>query len=214
MSPMPDDGGDQRRAPRYAFPRRVRVRLQSWAQFSSLFADNISGGGLFIRMTDPPEAGVKLSVEVFDIEGRTMVLPGEVAHRVAGDPRTSGIGIRFVDLSDAERAMLDMLVDEAQQVGAKGSNPLPPAEPVPPAPPPAASLRIQLQARLELLRDADVTEALGVAKSASLAELKRGLDTQLKRYHPSRFANEPAEIRDLAIEICRALRAAYAAATR
>jgi uncharacterized protein (TIGR02266 family) len=192
--------------------RRVRVQLETWDEFSDLYTRDVSEGGVFVQTNDPIDVGARLSVEVCDSKGRAMVLAGEVVHRVppsAQNAMRGGVGVRFVELSDAEREIIAALIDEAREFAAEGS-----AGRGRPAVPSDAELESALREQLRIAELGEPHEVLGIGRSATRDELHRAYAHQLKRWHPSTYQGESREILELCTAICRAIKRAYDEATR
>src|SRR5690606_31417011 len=113
----------RRRHLRLPLRKRVRVRLESWREFAALSTGNVSEGGVFVQMEEEAQVGQRVSIEVSDTQGRAMVLPGEVVH-LSREDGSSGIGVRFLELSAAEQEIVDLLMGEARRV-AEGSQKVP-----------------------------------------------------------------------------------------
>lgn len=108
---------DSRRGqPRVAFDGAVQLRYRLFQQFLSENAANISSGGMFIRTRQPGEPGEELEFKIaleddFTlIEGRAQVVWARRPDAAAeGQP---GMGVRFVELQEESRALIDKIVAE------------------------------------------------------------------------------------------------------
>ena len=130
------------RAPRKAVSLLLKLNHANIGEFSLKYATNISEGGLFIRSRDPKPVGTLLSFKV-EIAGGVRVLQGTASvewTRVEGDPAgPAGMGVKFVELDDASRALVDRIVGKGAP--APVAKPAPSAskpKPKPVAPPIAA----------------------------------------------------------------------------
>lgn len=103
------------RLPRVPFVRPVSVRFEGDANFQWLLASNVSEGGLFLRMAEPPKNGTKLTLQL-EARGKTLpfaeaeivwVRPIDVS-RVEGLP---GCGLRFTNMAGDAMALVKHLVD-------------------------------------------------------------------------------------------------------
>lgn len=88
-------------------PRRVNVRFRKKGdeEFAVGYTKNISPGGLFIGTIRPLPPGTEIIVEIKEVE-KVRRRPAAVVHaaRVSAllaSVRTSGMGVRFLDLEDA-----------------------------------------------------------------------------------------------------------------
>jgi uncharacterized protein (TIGR02266 family) len=98
---------------------RARTRLQvqvSWDAVQELArAHDLSEGGVFLQTGHPSEPGTPVELEMRDLRGRPLILEGTVAwvrleaERV-GPP---GMGIKFRNVDDWDRAVLVELVEAA-----------------------------------------------------------------------------------------------------
>lgn len=179
---------------------RVRVRLENWAQFEELHTRDISRGGAFLRLTAPPAPGTRLDLVIRAPDGREVSLPAEVAHvvspeRAAATGATPGVGVRFLDLGDSERAAVDALLDRARAVAAEGSNRAAAiaAEPV--------DVIAALREELGELKEKDDFEVLGLPHDATSRDVERAYLMQVKRWHPKQYRDEPQAVRELVAEI-------------
>ena len=94
-------------------PRRVNVRFkrQGDKEFAVGYTKNISVGGLFIGTIRPLPPGTEIVVEIKEDE-RTRRRPAMVVHaaRVSAllaTVRTSGMGVRFLDMEEADKAVAE-----------------------------------------------------------------------------------------------------------
>lgn len=108
-------GGLQRRAtPRV--PAALEVRFENLGQLGSVLMSNMSRGGIFVSMDDPPAIGTELKLRIkVAAPPREIVLCGEVASWHVG-PRFEvgkrGMGVRFKGLSPGDQALVDELYDK------------------------------------------------------------------------------------------------------
>lgn len=190
----------------------MRVQLEAWDEFAELFTRDVSEGGVFVQTNESIDVGARLSVEVSDSKGRAMVLAGEVVHRVSPSVQNGmrgGVGVRFLELSEAEREIITALIDEAREFAAEGS-----AGRGQPAVPAHAGLEAALRDQLRIAELGEPHQVLGIGRAATRDELHRAYAHQLKRWHPSAYHGESREILELCTAICRAIKRAYDEATR
>jgi uncharacterized protein (TIGR02266 family) len=179
----------------------VRVRLETWDQFSTLYTRDLSRGGVFLSMPDPAPPGTQLNLEVAAPDGRQIVLRGQVQHTIspetaAAEGKLAGVGVRFLEMDDDERDALGALMAEARSVAASGSTRL--------LARPSRSnddLVAGLQAQLGEVKEQDYFEVLGVPHDAEQADIRRGYLMQVKRWHPTRYVEHPDQVRELVAEI-------------
>lgn len=98
-----------RRAPRYDI--EVRITVESATNFYTGFTMNISEGGVFVAMADPPAIGQIVRLHVHLGDDKPVRAAGEVKwHRLDENDEVVGCGVQFVALdqesTDALQAML------------------------------------------------------------------------------------------------------------
>jgi uncharacterized protein (TIGR02266 family) len=194
---------DRRREPRLpAAPGVVvRVRFKNRRQLKQVWLKDISKGGIFLR-TDaplPPYSQVNIILELPD--KTSLEVSGHVVHVIPADQATehaaAGMGVQFVDLTPAKRALVEQFLDKNRTLlptspGAKGI--FPPTVPSP-APTGIESL-LQMLRRLiwcagdgAALAEADYYALLGVPASAPPDQIREAcavLRSLLDPTHPPR----------------------------
>ena len=99
----------------------VKLTHKGIDEFVQKYATNISEGGLFIRTRDPKPIGTELSFKV-DIADGQRVLQGIGLvkwTRADGDPNgPAGMGLEFLELDPASRALVDRMVGKASALAA------------------------------------------------------------------------------------------------
>jgi uncharacterized protein (TIGR02266 family) len=105
----------QRCHPRFTSATLVVLRGGSRDELRTLWMEDISNGGLFVRTDTPPRAGTKVAVEI-ETPGGHMWLRAEVVHvldRAAAEQigHTPGVGLQFIDLSPDKRRAIERYVD-------------------------------------------------------------------------------------------------------
>ena len=103
-----------RRETRAPFKARVKVKCETWEKVVSLWTQNISRGGIFLRIENAPAVGTDIVVSLGLPDGRTLELPATVAHvvspeRAKEEKRAPGVGLFFKELSPDKRAILEQL---------------------------------------------------------------------------------------------------------
>jgi len=110
---------DQRAAPRHEIAHPVRLHVSTWKKLVTMYARDISAGGMFLKTTHPPPLGTHLQLAIIAPDGRVLELRAEVAHVIAADRADMGalpgIGIRFLELDEAQRTLIEDLLAAAAQ---------------------------------------------------------------------------------------------------
>ncbi|MFB1480283.1 TIGR02266 family protein [Corallococcus sp. RDP092CA] len=111
----------------------VKLKHESVGSFTEEFATNISPGGMFIRSRTPQPVGTPVRFEV-QIANGVRVLQGAATVRwvrevndPAGPP---GMGLQFLELDTASRALVDMMLQRKAGGAAPVAAPLPSIAPV------------------------------------------------------------------------------------
>jgi len=213
-------GAAKRDQIRHPLAMPVRVKIAPWDEFAVLDTGNISRGGLFIRMSDPPPVGTPARVRLGLPNGELLELDAEVVHVVAPERAATvgmraGVGIRFVNWTADERTMVVGLMRKARKQ-TQASIPRTEFQSVPPPADPAAApepapneLLSQLKAQLADFREQDYFTALSVARDATPTEVRLSFLDLVKKWHPNRFGMEAIEIRAIVAEIFIVLRRAH-----
>jgi uncharacterized protein (TIGR02266 family) len=97
-----------------AFP--VRVRYESVIDFVQTQSMNISRTGMFIGTPEPAPIGSRVDFEFVLSDGFTLLRgSAEVVRAVRG--AVTGMGIRFLDLDEESRRLIDRIVDVNDEEG-------------------------------------------------------------------------------------------------
>lgn len=114
-SQRPEDS--QREHERTEAPIPVKLRPPTVADFVEQYSKDLSEGGVFVRSENPMREQTLVSVEIH-IKERGQVING-VGRVVwlrkpeeASKNRPAGMGLKFVKLTDADRARIAQFVDE------------------------------------------------------------------------------------------------------
>jgi len=94
-------------------PVKLQVRFRTATEFVQEHAVNLSRGGIFIRSNDPPPIDTAVEVELLlPDSGPPVSTAGVVVHRqLPGGVKVPGVGVQFVDASDAFRERIDEYMD-------------------------------------------------------------------------------------------------------
>jgi uncharacterized protein (TIGR02266 family) len=140
----PRDPGPQRQQ-RIRLERKVSLKFKNLMGFVTELSENISMGGMFLRIADPPPPGTLFDFELtLEDEGPLIQGIAEVVwvRELSEGPRQpAGMGVRFLELAPGSRALIYQMVDEHIVAGGEpfeleGAGPtgLPETEPAPTAP--------------------------------------------------------------------------------
>ena len=104
-------------SPRAArFDLEARITFESETNFYTGFTQNISEGGVFVAMSDPPEVGQLVRLHVHLGDGVAVRATGEVRwHRLDENDQVVGAGVQFVALDDESVAALQGMLGQAGQ---------------------------------------------------------------------------------------------------
>lgn len=110
-----------RRAERRTYPRVALVTQVYCAEYMSLaFSRDVSMGGMFIKMKDPPAAGSRVTLRFhLDDGGPIVVATADVRYIV---PKL-GVGVQFYDMPPADRRRLAAYVAEGTVLPEPKPNP-------------------------------------------------------------------------------------------
>ncbi len=115
---------------------QVRCRFPSIIDFVETQSVNVSREGMYLRCDAPPEVGAKIDFDVSLDDGYVLLKGSGIVVRVVttGD---KGLGMRFLDLDDKSRKLIDRIVEVNVDEGKNPTLPLDFSRPVP-APPVSA----------------------------------------------------------------------------
>lgn len=132
---------ETRRDPREPIELKLRYKSASVDEFAERESGDLSLGGIFIKSDEPLAIGTLLKFEV-QLSDETSIISGVgrvVWNRppeAAGEGAPTGMGIKFVKMDDASRALLEALIEKrGKERGAFDEMPIAPdAEAHEPAP--------------------------------------------------------------------------------
>ena len=103
---------ERRTEPRHQVVITIELAMQRGLSLNA--CQNLSAGGAFFRHAVPYKIGTQVQVS-FDLPGdsRRVRCQGEVVN--VPDPREYGMGVRFIGLTDEERARISAFVERYGQ---------------------------------------------------------------------------------------------------
>lgn len=106
---------DSRRDERVPIGLPIRLRIRDIESFTEEYTTDLSAGGIFIEMEDPPQVGERVHLEFYlEAVGKSIWATGEVARcnpEVGEDGSAMGAGVEFVDLGEDGRKFIQLVVD-------------------------------------------------------------------------------------------------------
>jgi uncharacterized protein (TIGR02266 family) len=126
------------RPPRSPMAVQVRCRFPSIIDFVETQSVNVSREGMYLRCDAPPEVGSKIDFDVSLDDGFVLLKGSGIVVRVVttGD---KGLGMRFLELDDKSRKLINRIVEVNLDEGKNPTLPLDFSRPVP-APPVSSPL--------------------------------------------------------------------------
>jgi uncharacterized protein (TIGR02266 family) len=182
---------------RYPSAVPVHLRFAGWKRLETLFAKDISRGGMFLRTDTPLAAGQRVALTLSLPDGSTLDLDAEVARAVEPAPGVvAGMGLRFAEMpTSVQHQLRDLLKVHAEQ----------PA-PDPPATRPEFE---QLVAELARVKASGLHQIFGLGTDATLDDLDRGYRDRVARFHPKHFSTpDSPRGKEAALELMVSLRQA------
>ena len=160
-----------RRERRIRLDATVVVKCALWPDALGLPTLDVSRGGMFLRMHEPPPIGTPIVVYLRRHDG-WIDIPSTVVRTVDADDN-AGFGVRFEQPGEDELHAIDELVDQA-----RGSGPIRLTED------PSDLVAEALEAEVRRLRRLPAHEVLGVRRRATEAEIDAALQRVQARYSP------------------------------
>jgi uncharacterized protein (TIGR02266 family) len=189
---LPEPKDVTRSHPRFVAEKRVGLRVDARSELRTLWMENISKGGLFVRSNTPLPRGTIVDVEINTPDG-DLLLRAEVVHvathAIADASGTkAGVGLAFTNLGPEQREAIhryvDGLADRLATGQATGDIQAMPAQT-------AEQMLVTLARAKELIVHAennDLYKAIGVVPTASLRDITARLDA-LKNAFQSAYAS-------------------------
>lgn len=106
---------ERRKTPRYRCQLSTEIHVHNGPSFWGNLAD-LSIGGCYVEMPLPLEAGTKLKMNLW-LRPERIWAEGEVAHQTPG----FGVGIRFTQVTDADRERIRLFLDSLAPLARKSS---------------------------------------------------------------------------------------------
>jgi len=109
----PETGIEQRRSPRVEFNLLVQYRFDTFDEFMSEYAADLSVGGLFIETDEPRNVGDVIYLQ-FALRDGTQLIEGlgRVARVVPPGSEHPGMGIEFVNMDGDSQDLVHAAVQE------------------------------------------------------------------------------------------------------
>lgn len=121
MTKNGNEGAENRDQGRIAMSQPVRIRFRLFQEFIQEMSTNISLGGMFVATAEPREPGSQFDFEYLLEDGFTLIKGrAEVAwvrSEPEGDKRPIGMGVRFLELEETSRVLVDKIVDRMHRKG-------------------------------------------------------------------------------------------------
>ena len=114
-------------------PLSLNVNFESRGEVSKCLMKNLSAGGIFVATESPLPIGTPFNVRIrIEKTGEEVELPGEVVSvGVSANlaEEAHGMGIRFVNLNEAQQQLVADFSEEAMKKATQGPSGEPPDEP-------------------------------------------------------------------------------------
>jgi uncharacterized protein (TIGR02266 family) len=113
------DGKGARSTVRVPVPYRITLDVANRDEFETVYATNLSRGGMFIHSHNPRPIGTKVAFEILVADG-TQVLRGEGVVKWVRAPATDktelnpGMGIEFTKLEGESRDVIERIISERE----------------------------------------------------------------------------------------------------
>ncbi len=105
-------GSDRRKFTRVPLNLLIQYRFDTFEDFVSEYAENLSEGGIFIHADAMRPLGAMVYLQFALRDGTRLIEAlGRVVH-ASEDPAAHGLGIEFVNVDDESKAMIEAIVRE------------------------------------------------------------------------------------------------------
>ncbi len=108
---------ERRRHPRREM--RLSASVRKGSKLQKYYTKNMSGGGLFLEVDDPPPVGEHIEIEL-SVPGKTdpLLLKAEVVRHHSfydldedmNQIEKKGVGVKFIDISDETRKAIEEIL--------------------------------------------------------------------------------------------------------
>jgi uncharacterized protein (TIGR02266 family) len=103
---------ERRKYPRIPLNLLIQYKFDTFEDFISEYAADISLGGMFIRCDDARDEGAMVYLQ-FSLKDGTKLIEGlGRVVRVDRNGKNSGIGVEFVNFDDDSRQMIEAIINE------------------------------------------------------------------------------------------------------
>jgi Tfp pilus assembly protein PilZ len=107
---MTDDFEERRQTERVATRSLVEVKIPDWEALRSVYAVNLSLGGIRLQLGSRAPLGAALDIILTLPNGSRLHLAGKVAH--LGPEGSGDVGVRFDDLPDKTKEEIEHYIRE------------------------------------------------------------------------------------------------------
>ncbi len=90
------------------------MRCSTWADFLEVYSRDISYGGIFVEMDEPPPVDTELEIRLQSPDARAVVLHGRVVRISSDDAQPRGAGIEFTGIGSEDELVLYRLIRHAK----------------------------------------------------------------------------------------------------
>lgn len=110
---MSESPAERRQHPRVPLNLLIQYRFDTFEDFFSEYASNISEGGMFIRTDQPHDRGAMIYLQFVLKDGRKLIEGlGRVVHVNPPSSKEPGMGIEFVNFDEDSWAMVQRIVEQ------------------------------------------------------------------------------------------------------
>jgi len=111
---------------RYTARQGLQIRCETWAEFATLYASDVSQGGMFLVTDEPLPILSRIELRLQLPEGHEIVLDARVVHvidaqQAAAEGKHAGVGVEFVELDEVRKREIHQLVEFARWEGGSGN---------------------------------------------------------------------------------------------
>jgi len=104
---------ERRKYPRVPLNLLIQYKFETFEDFISEYAADISLGGMFIRCDEARDEGAMVYLQFSLVDGTKLIEGlGRVVRVNPSDSANPGIGVEFVNFDDDSRAMVEAIINE------------------------------------------------------------------------------------------------------